>query len=92
VEQPPQKVTRADADRISAVISLQLADSPVRQVGIVLVYHGRRGHTFTVAWASAMRSLPRDDESAEWREIFHAQRDQWQASYEARFSQLVSAA
>lgn len=74
------------------MIALQLADSPVRQVGIVLAYHGRLGHSFTVAWASAMRSLPRDGESAEWRAIFHDQRDQWCASYEQRFIGALSAA
>lgn len=96
--QPPQVVTPFGADgledlrvTIAAMIAAADHESPVVRVGIVLVWHGRRGTEFTKAWASAMRSLPRDDDAAEWRKILKSQREQWCASYEARFGQLAAA-
>lgn len=99
VTQPPQIVTPFGADgledlrsTVEAMIASADHESPVVRVGIVLVWHGRRGTSFTQAWASAMRSLPRDDDAAEWRTILKSQREQWRDSYEARFGQLVAAA
>lgn len=98
MKQPPQVVTRFGADGLEDLrlaVAAMMADadheSPAVRVGIVLVWHGRRGTPFTQAWASAMRSLPRDDDASEWRGIFKSQRKQWQDSYEARFGQLTAA-
>jgi hypothetical protein len=98
LKQPAPVVTKFGEDGLEdlrvAVAALMTAadtDSPVTRVGIVLVWHGRQGTTFTKAWASAMRSLPRDDDASEWRAIFKSQRDQWRTSYELRFGVTAAA-
>lgn len=98
VKQPPQVVTRFGEDgledlraTVAAMIAAADHESPVVRVGIVLAWHGRHRTPFTQAWASAMRSLPRDDDAAEWRRILKSQREQWHDSYEARFGQLAAA-
>lgn len=98
MEQPPQIVTPFGDDGIeqlqaTVIAMIEAADEedPVRRVAIVLVWHGRQESPFKVAWASAMRSLPRDAETAGWRAIFKSQREQWRESYEARFSARAAA-
>lgn len=98
VDQPPEVVVKfgeEGLEELRAVVAAMIAssdtESAVTRVGIVMAWHGRRGSTFTVAWASAMRSLPRDDETASWRSIFKQQKERWRDSYETRFG-VASAA
>ena len=50
-----------------------------------------RGYEFEVAWAQALRSLPRNLEGVKWwRAQFHRDKERWRAAYEHRVEKRVA--
>jgi hypothetical protein len=73
------------------LVDLVAAESPAAHVRVVLAHHRRCGRPFNEAWASALRSIPRNDEQLpEYRAALRATKNVWRRAYEQSSDLLVA--
>lgn len=63
--------------------------SPAEHVRIVLAEYRKLGIEFRVAWASAMRTLPRNPDVREWKRDLRWAKAAYQAAYEGGDYEVV---
>jgi hypothetical protein len=83
MEQAPERSGSLDHAGLATLIGVMAAPSPAAHVRAVLAYHRSRGVRFDLAWASALRSVPRGGaDLSEWRSALRWCRERFRAAYE----------